>query len=37
MADTFKVMLAIVFCITVALIVGFTIVIKISNATLLYR
>ena len=37
MADTFKVMLAIVFCVTVALIVGLTIVIKISNATLLYR
>lgn len=37
MAETFKVMLAIVFCVTVALIVGLTIVIKISNATLLYR
>ena len=37
MADTFKVMLAIVFCVTIALIVGLTIVIKISNATLLYR
>lgn len=37
MGDTFKVMLAIVLCVTVALIVGLTIVIKISNATLLYR
>lgn len=37
MADTFKVMLAIVFCVSVVLIVGLTIVIKISNATLLYR
>ena len=35
--DTFKILLAIVFCITVILIVGLTIVIKISNATLLYR
>lgn len=36
-ADTFKTLLAIVFCITVILIIGLTIVIKISNATLLYR
>lgn len=36
-ADTFKTLLAIVFCITVVLIIGLTIVIKISNATLLYR
>ncbi len=36
-AETFKILLAIVFCITVILIVGITIVIKISNATLLYR
>ena len=36
-ADTFKTLLAIVFCVTVILIVGLTIVIKISNATLLYR
>lgn len=36
-ADTFKTLLAIVFCVTVVLIVGLTIVIKISNATLLYR
>lgn len=35
--DTFKILLAIVFCITVILIVGLTIVIKMSNATLLYR
>lgn len=36
-ADTFKTLLAIVFCVTVILIIGLTIVIKISNATLLYR
>lgn len=36
-ADTFKTLLAIIFCITVILIIGLTIVIKISNATLLYR
>lgn len=36
-AETFKTLLAIVFCITVILIIGLTIVIKISNATLLYR
>ena len=36
-ADTFKTLLAIIFCVTVLLIVGLTIVIKISNATLLYR
>lgn len=36
-ASTFKTLLAIVFCITVILIIGITIVIKISNATLLYR
>lgn len=36
-ADTFKTLLAIVFCVTVVLIIGLTIVIKISNATLLYR
>lgn len=36
-ADTFKTLLAIIFCVTVLLIVGVTIVIKISNATLLYR
>lgn len=35
--DTFKTLLAIVFCVSVILIVGLTIVIKISNATLLYR
>lgn len=36
-ADTFKTLLAIIYCVTVLLIVGLTIVIKISNATLLYR
>ena len=36
-ANTFKTLLAIIFCVTVLLIVGLTIVIKISNATLLYR
>ena len=36
-ADTFKTLLAIIFCVTVLLIVGLTIAIKISNATLLYR
>lgn len=36
-ADTFKTLLAIVFCVTVILMIGLTIVIKISNATLLYR
>ena len=35
--DTFKILLAIIFCITVMLIVGLTIVIKVSNGTLLYR
>ena len=35
--DTFKVLLAIIFCLAVMLIVGLTIVMKISNSTLLYR
>lgn len=35
--DTFKILLAIIFCISVMLIVGLTIVMKISNGTLLYR
>lgn len=35
--DTFKFLLAIVFCISVMLIVGLTIVMKVSNGTLLYR
>lgn len=35
--DTFKILLAIIFCIGVMLIVGLTIVIKVSNVTLLYR
>lgn len=35
--DTFKILLAIVFCVTVVLMVGLAIVIKMSNATLLYR
>lgn len=36
-SDTFKILLAIIFCISVMLIVGLTIVIKVSNGTLLYR
>jgi len=36
-SDTFKIFLAIVFCISVMLIIGLTIVIKVSNGTLLYR
>lgn len=35
--DTFKILLAIIFCISVMMIVGLTIVMKISNGTLLYR
>ena len=35
--DTFKILLAIIFCLAVMLIVGLTIVMKISNSTLLYR
>lgn len=35
--DTFKILLAIIFCISVMLIIGLTIVIKVSNGTLLYR
>ena len=35
--DTFKILLAVVFCISVMLIVGLTIVLKVSNGTLLYR
>lgn len=35
--DTFKILLAIIFCISVMLIAGLTIVIKVSNGTLLYR
>ena len=35
--DTFKILLAIIFCVAVMLIVGLTIVIKVSNGTLLYR
>jgi len=35
--DTFKILLAIIFCVSVMLIVGLTIVIKLSNGTLLYR
>lgn len=35
--DTFKILLAIIFCVSVMLIVGLTIVMKISNGTLLYR
>ena len=36
-SDTFKILLAIIFCISVMLVVGLTIVIKVSNGTLLYR
>jgi len=36
-SDTFKILLAIIFCISVMLIVGLTIVINVSNGTLLYR
>lgn len=35
--DTFKILLAILFCVAVMLIVGLTIVMKISNGMLLYR
>ena len=35
--DTFKILLAIIFCVSVMLIIGLTIVIKVSNSTLLYR
>ena len=37
MGDTFKTLLAIMFCIALLLIIGFTLVIRISNGTLLYR
>ena len=35
--DTFKIFLAILFCVALMIIVGLTIVIKVSNGTLLYR
>ena len=35
--DTFKILLGIIFCVSVMLIIGLTIVMKISNGTLLYR
>lgn len=35
--DTFKILLGITFCVSVMLIIGLTIVIKISNGALLYR
>jgi len=35
--DTFKILLAIIFCIAVMLIIGLTIVMKVSNGMLLYR
>ena len=35
--DTFKILLGIVFCVSVMLIIGLTIVMKITNGTLLYR
>lgn len=37
MGDTFKTLLAIMFCIALLLIVGFTLIIKFSNGILLYR
>lgn len=37
MGDTFKTLLAIMFCVALLLIIGFTLVIRISNGTLLYR
>lgn len=36
-SDTFKILLAIIFCASVMLIIGLTIVINVSNGTLLYR
>lgn len=36
-SDTFKILLAIIFCVSVMLIIGLTVVIKVSNGTLLYR
>lgn len=35
--DTFKILLAIIFCVSVMLIIGLTIVMKVSNGALLYR
>ena len=35
--DTFKILLGIVFCVSIMMIIGLTIVMKVSNATLLYR
>lgn len=35
--DTFKILLGIVFCVSVMLIIGLTIVMKVTNGTLLYR
>ena len=35
--DTFKILLGIIFCIAVMLIIGLTIVMKVSNGMLLYR
>lgn len=35
--DTFKILLAIIFCVSLMLIIGLTIVMKVSNSTLLYR
>lgn len=37
LGDTFKILLAILFCVSVMIIIGLTIVIKVSNGTLLYR
>lgn len=37
MADTFKILLAILFSIAVILIIGVTLVVKISNSGLMYR
>lgn len=35
--DTFKILLGIIFCVSVMLIIGLTIVMKVTNGTLLYR
>ena len=37
MGDTFKTLLAIVFCVAIILVIGLAIVVKMSNATVLYR
>ena len=37
MGDTFRIMLAVLSCVSVMLIIGVTLVIKISNSSLMYR